>query len=71
VTPHTGVVSPSSSTDPRPTFLRRQDESDDAAFYRDPVTTRRTPDPRTGYRGDPLFAVVATRRPDDAPTLAG
>jgi SAM-dependent methyltransferase len=42
-----------------------------APGFDDPVTTRRTPDPRTGYRGDPLFAVVATRRPDDAPTLAG
>ncbi len=36
-----------------------------------PVTTRRTPDPSTGYRGDPLFAVVATRRAGDPPTLAG
>jgi hypothetical protein len=71
VTPQTVVVSPTSSADLPPTFLRRQDESDDAAFYRDPVTTRRTPDPRTGYRGDPLFAVVATRRPDNARTLAG
>jgi hypothetical protein len=24
--------------------------------------SRRTPDPETGYRGDPLFAVVAHRR---------
>ncbi len=39
--------------------------------FDDPVTTRRTPDPGTGYRGDPLFAVVARRRNDDAPTLAG
>jgi SAM-dependent methyltransferase len=39
--------------------------------FDDPVTTRRTPHPRTGYRGDPLFAVVATRRPDKASTLAG
>jgi SAM-dependent methyltransferase len=39
--------------------------------FEEPSTTRRTPDPRTGYRGDPLFAVVATRRAGDPPTLAG
>jgi hypothetical protein len=33
-----------------------------AGGFEEPVTSRRTPGPQTGYRGDPLFAVVARRR---------
>jgi ubiquinone/menaquinone biosynthesis C-methylase UbiE len=33
-----------------------------AGGFKEPVMSRRTPDPETGYRGDPLFAVVAHRR---------
>ena len=32
-----------------------------AGGFDEPVTSRRTPGPETGYRGDPLFAVVARR----------
>ncbi|MEP6651067.1 MAG: methyltransferase domain-containing protein [Lapillicoccus sp.] len=42
-----------------------------AGGFDDPVTSRRTPPPRTGYHGDPLLAVVATRRTDRTPTLGG
>ncbi len=30
-----------------------------AGGYEEPVTSRRTPGPQTGYRGDPRFAVLA------------
>jgi SAM-dependent methyltransferase len=38
--------------------------------FDEPESSRRTPGPQTGYRGDPLYAVVATRRADRPPTLA-
>jgi SAM-dependent methyltransferase len=38
--------------------------------FDEPESSRRTPDLETGYRGDPLYAVVATRRDRPAPTLS-